>query len=35
MPLIVEYMILIAIAYLIGVGIGWLLFGRKKREGFL
>ena len=35
MPLIVEYMIPIAIAYLIGVGIGWLLFGRKKREGFL
>jgi hypothetical protein len=35
MPLLVEMLILTAIAYLIGLGIGWLLFGRKKREGFL
>lgn len=35
MPLLVEFLILTGLAYLIGLGIGWLLFGRKKREGFL
>ena len=34
MPLLAETLILSAIAYLIGVGIGFLLFGRKKRERF-
>jgi len=35
MPLIVETLLLAAVAYAIGLGIGWLLFGRKKRQGFL
>jgi hypothetical protein len=35
MPLLVETLLLIALAYLVGLGIGWLLFGRKKRQGFL
>ena len=34
MPLIVETELLVAAAYLIGIGIGWLLF-RPKRESFL
>jgi hypothetical protein len=34
MPLIAETEILVAAAYLIGVGLGWLLF-RPKRETFL
>lgn len=35
MPLIVETLLLVAIAYALGLGIGWLLFGRPKRQGFL
>ena len=35
MPLLAETLILIAVAYLVGVGLGWLLFGRKKRDSFL
>jgi hypothetical protein len=35
MPLLGETLLLIALAYLVGLGIGWLLFGRKKRQGFL
>ena len=35
MPLIVETLLLVAVAYALGLGIGWLLFGRKKRQGFL
>jgi len=35
MPLLVETLLLVALAYLAGLGIGWLLFGRKKRQGFL
>ena len=35
MPLIVETLLLIALAYAIGVGIGWLLFGRPKKTSFL
>jgi hypothetical protein len=34
-PLIAEVLILVTIAYLIGVGIGWLLFGRPKKESYL
>ena len=34
MPLIAETLLLVAAAYLIGVGIGWLVF-RPKREGYL
>jgi len=35
MPLLVETLLLCAAAWLIGLGIGWLLFGRKKRQSFL
>jgi hypothetical protein len=31
MPLIVEILILTAISYAIGVGIGWVFFRPKKR----
>ena len=34
MPLIAETEILVAAAWLVGVGLGWLLF-RPKRETFL
>lgn len=33
-PLLVETMLLAALAYLIGLGLGWLLWGRRRREGF-
>jgi hypothetical protein len=33
-PLLAETMILAALAYLIGLGLGWLLWGRPRREGF-
>jgi len=33
-PLIVETLLLVVAAYLVGIGIGWLIF-RPKREGFL
>jgi hypothetical protein len=35
MPLLAETLILVAIAWLVGVGLGWLFFGRPKRETFL
>ena len=35
MPLLAEILILTAIFYAIGVGIGWLLFGRPKKTSFL
>ena len=35
MPLLVETLLLCALAYLVGLALGWLLFGRKKRESFL
>ena len=35
MPLLAETLILIAIAYCLGVGIGWLFFGRPKKTSFL
>lgn len=35
MPLLAETLILAALAWLIGVGIGWLLFGRRRRSSFL
>ena len=34
MPLILETELLVAIAYLVGVGIGWVIF-RPRRETFL
>jgi hypothetical protein len=33
-PLLVETSILAAFAYLLGLGLGWLLWGRRRREGF-
>jgi hypothetical protein len=30
MPLLAETLILVVLAYLIGVGLGWLLFRRRK-----
>jgi UDP-N-acetylmuramyl pentapeptide phosphotransferase/UDP-N-acetylglucosamine-1-phosphate transferase len=35
MPLLAETLIAIALAYLVGVGLGWLLFGRPKKTSFL
>ncbi len=34
LPLLAETMIFAALAYLIGLGLGWLLWGRRRREGF-
>lgn len=33
-PLLLEVLLQLIAAYLVGVGLGWLLFGRRKREGF-
>ena len=33
-PLLAETLSLAALAYLIGLGLGWLLWGRRRREGF-
>jgi hypothetical protein len=33
-PLLAETMLLAALAYLIGLGLGWLFWGRPRREGF-
>ena len=35
MPLLAETLILIAICYAVGVGIGWLFFGRRKKTTYL
>ena len=35
MPLLAETLILVALAYLVGVGIGYLLFGRPERKNFV
>jgi hypothetical protein len=34
MPLLLEIQALAALAYFIGLGLGWLLWGRRRREGF-
>lgn len=34
LPLLAELLILASLAYLIGLGVGRLLWGRKKRDGF-
>ena len=34
LPLLAETSILAALAYLIGLGLGWFLWGRRRREGF-
>jgi hypothetical protein len=33
-PLLLETMAIAALAYFIGLGLGWLLWGRRRREGF-
>ena len=35
LPLLAETLILVGLAYLIGLGLGALIFGRRKRESFL
>ncbi len=35
MPLLAETLILVGLAWLVGLGLGWLFFGRPKREGYL
>jgi hypothetical protein len=34
-PMLVETLLMVALAFLIGLGIGRLFFGRRKREGYL
>ncbi len=34
MPLILETLLLMTLAYLLGLAVGWLLF-RPRRQGFL
>ncbi len=35
MPLLLETLIALMVAYLIGVGIAWLFFGRSKKDSYL
>jgi len=35
MPLLLETLIAILVAYLVGVGIAWIFFGRAKRDRYL
>ncbi|QAY77089.1 hypothetical protein [Sphingosinicella sp. BN140058] len=35
LPLLAETMIVVALAYLAGLGLGALIFGRRKRQSFL
>lgn len=35
MPLLAETLILTALAYLVGLALGWLLFGRRRKTSFL
>jgi hypothetical protein len=35
MPLLAETLIALVIAYVIGVGVAWLLFGREKKDTYL
>lgn len=35
MPLLLETLAALVLAYLVGLALAWLLFGRKKRESFL
>jgi len=35
MPLLLESSIAILLAYLVGIGISWLFFGRAKRDSYL
>lgn len=35
MPLLAESLLLLIIAYLLGVAVAWLLFGRPKKDSYL
>lgn len=35
MPLIAETLILVVLAYLVGLALGWLLSRRRKRKSYL
>jgi uncharacterized protein YneF (UPF0154 family) len=35
MPLLLETLIPIVLAYLLGVLLGWFFFGRRKRDSYL
>ena len=35
MPLLLETLLALAVAYLIGVGISWIFFGRPKKDSYL
>ncbi len=35
MPLLLETLIVLAGAYLLGVGIAWFFFGRPKKDSYL
>ena len=35
MPLLLETLIALVLAYLVGVGIAWLFFGRAKKSSYL
>jgi hypothetical protein len=35
MPLLLETLIAIVLAYLVGVGIAWIFFGRAKKDSYL
>ncbi len=34
MPLLIETLILVAAAYLVGLGLAWLFFGRDKPDRY-
>jgi len=35
MPLLAETLLILLAAYLIGIALAWLLFGRKKKDTYL
>jgi hypothetical protein len=35
MPLLTETLIALVLAYLVGVGLAWLFFGREKKDSYL
>ena len=35
MPLLLETLVAIVLAYLVGVGIAWIFFGRAKKDSYL
>ncbi len=35
MPLLLESLIAIVLAYLVGVGLAWIFFGRAQKDSYL